>query len=322
MSACDKNDKGCKNTIHRQTNFDNTHNEDSNTTSCHHSGTHTCSKISTHDPSCAPFQLTKNNDNCFIESVVNENLIIGGADLFVYKLLGIHEQCKLVDQTGLGYPISNGDAPYFPASNAFDEYQTRWRSLQKGSNVLSTAYIGYDFGEIKLDDRTRARYGIETNIYKNIASLAIKQSSQSKNRVTEVRIERSNDNKHWYGVDKVSLPDNDCLNTVHFKQSVPSRYWRLRPTKFNGTDTDFWEVLALQLFPFVETNEDNIQDLIFLENRDREYSKDPLLIKGTYDLLDVQSELSKFGIELPSQTILHGWFSNLCSSFGATINYW
>lgn len=98
-------------------------------------------------PGCyTPFQLTENNDACIIDQYVNESLIIGGSVLNVYKLLGVHEQCKLVDVTGNGQAISGGDAPGFPVSNAFDIYVTEWRSIQLGSGITASSYIGYDFG--------------------------------------------------------------------------------------------------------------------------------------------------------------------------------
>jgi hypothetical protein len=67
---------------------------------------------------------------------------------------------------------------------------------------------------------------------------------------------------------------------------------------------DRWSVVAFQMFhDYAATRDDNIQDKIFLENRDRDYNDEPITVKGSYDLLDVQSELTRFGIELPSQTI-------------------
>lgn len=256
------------------------------------------------DNTCRPFQLTKNRDNCFIDGVINEALNIGGADVNVYKLLGVHEQGKLVDATGNGNPISNGDAPGFPASNAFDVYVTEWRSIQRGPGVTASSYIGYDFGVVKTPDDSRRVYGIEVSVRKHITALAIKQSSDPSKRVTRARIERSSDGQKWYGVALVNLPDDDCLNTIYFRDSVTMRYWRIRPVEFNGGATDYWGVQALQLFPnYVGTRHDNIQDKIFLENRDRDYATDPALIKGSYDLIDVSTELSKFGIELPAQTM-------------------
>lgn len=258
----------------------------------------------TQDMRCKPFQLTNSADSCFIDSLVNESLNIGGAVLNVYKLLGVHEQCRTVDATGLGQPLSNGDAPGFPASNAFDVYATEWRSIQRGLGVTASAFIGYDFGEIKIDDQSRRRYGIEASVRKHITAVAIKQSSDSSKRVTRARIERSEDGVKWYGVSVVNLPDDDCLNTILFTDSVTMRFWRIRPIAFNGGETDYWGVQAVQMFHnYVATKENNIQDKIFLENRDREYSQESILLKGSYDLIDVTSELSKFGIELPAQSI-------------------
>lgn len=255
------------------------------------------------DNTCRPFQLSRNRDSCFVDGLVNEALNIGGADLNVYKLLGVHEQGKLVDVTGMGQAISNGDAPGFPASNAFDVFVTEWRSIQSGPGLTASSFIGYDFGEIKTVDKSWRVYGIEANIRKHITAISIKQSNNPENRVTRARIERSEDGMRWYGVSVVLLPDDDCLNTVLFRNSVPSRYWRIRPLDFNGGATDYWGVQALQMFHnYVATDEYNVQDKVFLENRDRDYSTDPLLLKGSYDLIDVQSELLKMGIELPAQT--------------------
>jgi hypothetical protein len=256
------------------------------------------------DKTCQPYQLTKSRDNCFIDNLTNEALNIGGADVNVYKLLGVHEQCKTVDVTGKGSAISNGAAPGFPASQAYDTFVSEWRSVQKGDGVTASAYIGYDFGEIKTNDDSREMYGIETSVRKHITAIAIKQGELSKNRVTRARIERSEDGVKWYGVAVVNLPDDDCLNTILFRDSVPNRYWRIRPVTFNGGPNDNWAVQAIQMFHnHIATDEENIQDKILLENRDRDYADDPALLKGSYDLIDITTELSKFGIELPSQQI-------------------
>lgn len=262
-----------------------------------------CTVSPTSNP-CQAYQLTLNQDQCVIDDYVNESLNIAGADLHVFKLLGVHEQTKLVDLTGNGSPISGGDLPGFPASDAFNIYVKEWRSLQKGSNVIISAYIGYDFGEIKLTNG-RDRYGIDTSIKHQISTIVIKQSSNPANRVTKARVERSFDGKQWYGVAVIELPDNDQLNTISFSALgiTQARYWRLRPVIFSGGSSDYWGVQALQLSDLEASSLDVIQDKIFLENRDRDYSKTPTTIKGLYDLLDVATELSRFGIELPSQIL-------------------
>jgi len=257
------------------------------------------------DLRCRPFQLENGKSNQYVDRLVNEALNIGGATLNIYKLLGVHEQGKLVDCTGRGEPISNGDLPNFPASNAFDKYVTEWRSIQRGTGVLVSTYIGYDFGNIKTTNGTERAYGINTSIYKHVATIAIKQSAQQLRRVTRARIERSDDGIKWYGVNIVLFPDDDCLNIIQFKHSVPSRYWRIRPMDFNGVDTnDVWAVPAIQMFHnYTGTDEYNIQDKVLLENRDRDYSTDVILLKGYYDLTDNLSELTALGLEVPSMTI-------------------
>ncbi len=249
------------------------------------------------------FQLTQNGDACYIDGLVAESMDIGAADINVYKLLGVHEQCKTVDATGMGLPISNGDAPGHPALNAFTILTNMWKSIQTGPGVLASAFIGYDFGEIKTRPGLTRRYGNNASVFKHITAFAIKQSSNQANRATRARVERSENGTKWYGVGIVNLPDDDCLNTILFKDSVPSRYWRIRPVEFNGGTTDPWVVQALEMYHnYIATDVYNIQDKVFLENRDREYSKDVITLKGSYDLLDTQSELSRFGIEVPSQS--------------------
>lgn len=245
---------------------------------------------------CSPFDLSQlPEDSCIVNSYVQESIAIGGAPLNVYRLLGIHEQGLLIDLTGNGNAISGGDMPNFPASNAFDKYITEWRSQQTGTAILSKSYIGYDFGNFKMDNG-RVRYGIETAIKQDIATLKIKQGCNAANRVTKIRVERSEDGIKWFGAALLNVPDCDGLVTVTFKHTAPSRYWRIRPAAFNGGPNDYWSVQALQLMDYEATAVNNVQDRIFMENRDRDYDKTPVMIKCSYTPLDVVSNSTKFGM--------------------------
>ncbi len=51
------------------------------------------------------------------------------------------------------------------------------------------------------------------------------------------------------------------------------------------------------------TNETQIQDLLFLENRDRKYDPDIYLLRGVYNLQDIDFNLSQFGLFLQNDTI-------------------
>ncbi len=240
------------------------------------------------------WELSESSDSCLIADYVEESITIGGAVVNVHRLLGVHEQGKLQDLTGNGTSLSNGDHPNFPSANAFDLLSTTWRSIQIGTEVTS-AYIGYDFGELLLDTG-RKRYGVETFVKNDVASFKIRQGCRAENRATKARIERSSDGVKWYGVSVVDLPDCEGTAKVNFKRTVPSRFWRLRATVFNGGADDAWEIQALQLLDFETTKVDNIQDRILLENRDRSYDENPVRMKASYQPIDLQSFQSKFGM--------------------------
>jgi hypothetical protein len=267
---------------------------------------------------CTPWDLTENTDTCLIDSYINESINIGGAVVNVHKLLGVHEQGLLQDLTGYGSPISNGDHPNFPSSNAYDNTLSEWRSLQIGEDVKTKSYIGYDFGEIRLSNG-RLRYGVETFVKKDITKLKIKQGCKSENRVTKIRVERSPDNDKWYGVALVDIEDCDGVVTVNFNKSVPSRFWRIRPIVFNGGENDAWVIQSLQMIDYEETSIENIQDRIFLENRDRDYSEFSIRLKGVYQPIDSLSYLSKFGFNTmlnSNQIFMEMSFSAIVAALG------
>lgn len=252
------------------------------------------------------FDLTTNKDSELQDRYVAEALEIGGAVVNVFKLLGIHEQGDLQDLTGQGHAISGGDGSTdWSANNAFSgDACIGWRSKQYGSDVVRQSFIGYDFGPVYNHDDKRLVYGVETYVHKNVAALIIKQGSDTNKRVTSARVERSLDGQTWYGVQIIELPDNDQNNTIYFKGTSPSRFWRLRPTAFKGGPTDSWEVVRLQLLDYEQTNLNNIQDQMgFLEARDRDYAAQSIRLKASYDLLDVQTEVGPWGLGPANQLL-------------------
>ncbi|MCK9369647.1 hypothetical protein M0R04_07045 [Candidatus Dojkabacteria bacterium] len=258
----------------------------------------TSCKLSSNFAGCKPWDLvTQTKTNDLADAYLQETLNIAGAHINVHMLMGIHEQTKLFDITGNGDAISGGDAPGYPAINAFNKLNHTWYSRQSGPQVINFGYVGYDFGIVKLPNNRR-RYGNETSIRYEITTIKIKQSVNAKSRVTKVRVERSDDNVLWRGVAIVNLPDNDSLNTISFKQSAPSRYWRLRPIFFNGQECDSWGVQALEMHEFAATDISNIQDKILMENRDRDYNQQAILLRGYYDMVQANTDLQRFGIEV------------------------
>lgn len=246
------------------------------------------------------WDLTRSNDKCFVDKVVNEALNIAGAQINVFKLLGIHEQQLLMDQVGNGSPLTSGNPSAFPVINAFTNNSLEWRSTQKGADVVTSAFIGYDFGTIKLSSG-RERYGIDTSIRKLVSTIVIKQGAH---RVTRARIERSDDGLKWYGAAIIDLEDDAAEHTISFKRSVPSRYWRIRPLEFQGGTADPWNVERLQLVFYNDTRLENFdEDPLFIELRNRDYANETIEIKGSYDLIDVQAEMNKIGFDVPAQQL-------------------
>lgn len=54
---------------------------------------------------------------------------------------------------------------------------------------------------------------------------------------------------------------------------------------------------------YSSTNETQIQDLLFLENRDRKYDPDVYLLRGVYNVQDIDFNLSQFGLFLQNDTV-------------------
>ena len=271
-------------------------------------GTTLCPEVNT----CGIWNIDGDTITCLTDMWVEEQVEISGAPINVHKLLGIHEQKSLVDLSGEGAAISSSYLGNFPPSNAFNKEITEWRSAETGQDVISHAFIGYDFGPIRLDNG-RLRYGIETYIKKNLSTIRIIQGCNKENRATKVRIERSHDGKKWFGVALLKVTDCDGLVTLNFPSSVPSRYWRIRPVDFNGGSEDYWAVKAIEPSEYEKTDIKNIQDKFFLENRDRDYKEEPILIKGNYTPPDRSSMNSRFGflfdmdsynIDLPFKTVV------------------
>lgn len=243
---------------------------------------------------CSPWDISEGPEDCLINDLIEQQLDISGVPLKVHKLLGVHEQGLVQDVTGLGAPMSSGSLPNNPSSNAFDKFITEWRSLQTGSNVTKDAYIGYDFGPIKLDNG-RLRYGLDTAIQRDISTIKLMQGCDAKNRATKIRVERSFDGEKWYGVAVLNVQDCDGLVTLNFKRTVPSRYWRIRPITFNGTSTDYWSVKVLQFIEYEATHITNIQDKLLLENRDRDYQEYAIEIKAQYTPQEFSTQFNREG---------------------------
>ena len=345
-------------------------------------------------------------DTKLINQYISETLEISGAPINVFKLLGVHEQGRLIDLTGSGFPITGGTSSDTTVTNAFTVGQETWKSSQTGQDVISKpAFIGYDFGTKKTKSGTEA-YAPSAPILNRISSIRIQQSSIVARRAQQIRIERSdgkfsvsnvvftgtgngqltgfipgvsaradkimlsaisstqfqvigansgflgtatvgkqfnsltcsftifdgpipfavndtfffNLDLNWMRVDVVNLPNNDQINVISFNGSVPSRYWRFIPIMFNGTQVNEpWEVVRLELMDYEQTSLDNIQDIFFLENRDRDYAQVSETIRCQYTPFDPLGDMGKFGFNILDQYAFTCSFSSMVEKLGRPI---
>lgn len=236
-------------------------------------------------------------DSTFIEAIMTEHLKVGAAEVNLFKLLGFHEQGQTIVNHGEGIAISSGEVSSMPASNAFEINSCDgWKTPQKGALVTTDVFLGYDYGPLRACDRNI--YGIDTKVTYLVTKVILKQGSLRNNRVSKLRVERSDDGRTWYGVDIITCVDDAEEHSYNIKPSVKSRFWRVRPTQFYGGEGDSWVVMKLSFADQHLARLDTIQDEMgFLEARDRDYASEAIQLKMYYELVDTKTELSMFGVD-------------------------
>jgi len=103
----------------------------------------------------------------------------------------------------------------------------------------------------------------------------------------------------WKRVGVFNLTQTSNATTLNLQSALSAKAARVVPTMFTGTD--HWEVLQFDVLDSPPTDINNVQDLFFQENRDRDYAKTPLPIKAQYSINDSISDLSKFGLNILDQ---------------------
>lgn len=253
-----------------------------------------------------------------------EALNIAAGPVNIFPMLGVHNQGSTADVTGSGYPLASGTPGGYNVTDAFNVNSASWRSIEVGTQVTSApAFLGYSFGNKKAWEAVvsggRDRYFPAAPVRKQISSIKITQGAAAQNRVRQVRIEASDDGVTWKRIDVVNLPNVSTAVTVGVRSSAAYNQWRLIPTMFLGGSGDSWEVVELQMLESTALSLDNVQDWFLLENRDRAYSRQSVMVKCQYDLLDVQTELAKFGINMPQTYIFTCSFAVLVNTLGRPI---
>lgn len=260
----------------------------------------------------------------YIAGLMAEALNIAAGPVNVFPLLGVHNQGSTLDQPGDGYPISSGTPAGYNLLDAFNVDTTVWQTTQSGAAVTSTpSFIGYNFGTKKAWEAigpAQERYFPKAPVRRQISTLKIKQSANPTMRAAQVRIEASDDGVSWHRVDVINLPNTASMATAPIRSNAAFNQWRIVPTFFSGVATNSpWEVMEVHLLESNQLSLETIEDFVLLENRDRAYCQTSTMLKCTYDLLDVQTELAKFGINLPQTYIFTLSFADMVVKLGRPV---
>lgn len=177
-------------------------------------------------------------------------------------------------------------------------FEVMW-TASTGSKVLGLAYVGTRFNS------TQGSFTI-------VAGTTPFETGDSFSVPMELK---------WNRVDVVNLPNVPGAVTVNIRQSSAARYWRLVPTVFQGVTvpTAAWIVGKLQFFQVGSANLNVVQDLLFMENRDRDYADEAIKIKVSYQPMDQVSDLSKFGFQLTDIWTFTTTFGSMVKALGRPI---
>lgn len=259
---------------------------------------------------CEGFQLTKTADNTLFDRIATEALLIGGAPLNVYKLLGISSINDPQNVTGRGIAISSPSIPGFSVERVFTGVGS-FRSASRGQQVTQDAFIGYDFGASPVENRP----GTQSYSARVVSRVTLNQSTCVNWTASRVRVERSEDGIVWRGVTVIDVVPGSGLYT--FPSSVPARFWRIRPIEFRGLSTnDFWEVHELLFDESGSPELTNIEDAILFENRSREYATTTIQLKGRFEHQDSMLELFAHGMGLTQQLAIEVSFTQCVNLLG------
>jgi hypothetical protein len=121
----------------------------------------------------------------------------------------------------------------------------------------------------------------------------------------------------WQKEGLFNLAQTEDVQTLNFNRTLKIRAIKITPTMFVGSGS--WEVSSLDFLDSPPTNINNIQDLFFNENRDRDYSKTPVLLKVQYSPADSASDLARFGLNILDQYAFTTSFTSMVKALGRPI---
>lgn len=135
----------------------------------------------------SPDQCAQNEQNNQ-EQYIAESLNISGVPLNVYSLLGVHQQGD-GSVLSVGRIITSMSFPGYPATGINNA--TPWRSLDVGTDVPGSAYVGVDFG-IKRIQNGDSEYEPQKQKWTDVGAISITQSNTPGFYAQQVRIEIAN----------------------------------------------------------------------------------------------------------------------------------
>lgn len=118
----------------------------------------------------------------------------------------------------------------------------------------------------------------------------------------------------WKRAGVFALKQTPLIQYLNFNSPLKVVAVRISPTLFSGTDS--WAVQQLQFWENTKTDINNIQDLFFGENRDRDYDLEPIRIKAQYTPQDSMMDFSKFGLFNMDTTVFTASFAAVVSALG------
>lgn len=118
----------------------------------------------------------------------------------------------------------------------------------------------------------------------------------------------------WKRAGIFNLIQSPLPQTLNLQSGINVKAVRITPTMFTGIGT--WEVSALNFFDSAPTDINNVQDLFFNENRDRDYAIIPIPLKVQYSPTDSISDLSRFGLSILDQYAFTVSFASMIGALG------
>lgn len=103
----------------------------------------------------------------------------------------------------------------------------------------------------------------------------------------------------WKRQGVFNLAQSSSPILLNLQREILAKAVRVVPTLYTGTGN--WEISAMDVLDSPPTDINNIQDLFFNENRDRDYHKVPLRIKAQYSISNSITDLSKYGLNILDQ---------------------